>query len=76
MCSDAAGGAAPGSAEEAASKEEWAEERGALEAIYAGEVAFPSECRTTLALEGGLTLDVRLAPGSAYPLQPPVLAIR
>lgn len=72
-----AGDAAAGDPERAAGDEgEWGEEQEALQAIYDGSIRFPSQRRTVLALEGGVTLDVRLAPGSAYPDQPPVIGIR
>ena len=71
-----AGEPAPVGTEAAPAGEDWAEERIALEAIYAADAAFPSERRTVLALDGGLVLDVRLVAGGAYPRDPPVLALR
>ncbi|KAK9846310.1 hypothetical protein WJX81_001334 [Elliptochloris bilobata] len=70
------GEAIPDGADEPPGGEEWVEERMALEAIYAGDAAFPFERRTTLALDGGLVLDVRLEAGSDYPRDLPVLALR
>lgn len=75
-CLHAAGDGAPSATDEAPAGEDWEEERMALGAIYAADAAFPSQRRTVLALEGGLVLDVRLAAGSEYPRDAPVLALR
>lgn len=57
----------------------WEEERVALEAIYDGDVLFPSEQQTLLSVDADgtrLTLDFRIRPGGAYPDDLPMIGVR
>ncbi|CAL8471800.1 g11342 [Coccomyxa elongata] len=62
-----------------ADTEAWDEERVALEAIYDGDVTFPSKQQTVLHVDAHgqrLTLDFRIRPGGTYPDDPPIIGIR
>lgn len=68
-----------GSGASVADTEAWDEERVALEAIYDGDVMFPSKQQTVLHADAHgkrLTLDFRIRPGGTYPDDPPIIGIR